>query len=121
MVDSGVPTGDGAPTMFQGAFMLKSSTPWAQSRVIKQRHFVVEADQLKLYGRRGRTYKGSIALITVVALRPTTDPTAPAHAIELEADSGRGAAALAAASAAYAATAAAASACLLYTSPSPRD
>lgn len=98
------------PTMYQGQFMLKSSTPWAQSRVIKHRHFCIEAGQLKLYGRRGRTYKGSVALNTVVALRPTMDTTAPAHAIELEADSGRGTAALAAASAAYAATAAAASA-----------
>jgi hypothetical protein len=71
------------------------------------------------YGRRGRTFKGSIVLAAVSAVRPTVDPTAPAGAVELEADSSRGAASIAAAAAASAVAAAAAKAAGIATGTTP--
>ncbi|KAJ1641259.1 hypothetical protein T492DRAFT_831461 [Pavlovales sp. CCMP2436] len=43
------PTPANVLPMWSGEFMLKSNTPWAQSRVIKRRHFLLENGQLKLY------------------------------------------------------------------------
>lgn len=56
---------------------------WRASTV-KRRHFVVDGYTLKLFGRRGKTYKGQLNLLAVSALRPTADPTAPTGALELQ-------------------------------------
>merc|ERR1712196_247467 len=50
---------------------------------LKRRHFVLDGERSKLFGRRGKTYKGCIPLLAVEALRPTTDQTAPTGALEL--------------------------------------
>ena len=61
-----------------------STRTWAESAgEVKRRHFVVEGQTLKLFGRRGKTYKGQLNLLSVTALRPTSDPTAPPNAFEL--------------------------------------
>ena len=44
---------------------------------------MVEGQTLKLFGRRGKTFKGHVNLSAVTALRPTTDPTAPPGALEI--------------------------------------
>ena len=51
---------------------------------VKQRHFVVDGHFLKLFGRRGKTYKGRINLLSVTALRPASHLSAPPGAIELQ-------------------------------------
>ena len=59
--------------------------PWAESAGdIKRRHFIIEGQTLKLFGRRGKTYKGGINLLQVTSLKPTSDKTAPAGALELQ-------------------------------------
>jgi len=50
----------------------------------KRRHFVVEGQVLKLFGRRGKTFKGQFNLLTVVTLRPATDSAAPPGTLELQ-------------------------------------
>jgi len=50
----------------------------------KRRHFVVEGQVLKLFGRRGKTFKGQFNLLTVVTLRPATDSAAPPGTFELQ-------------------------------------
>jgi hypothetical protein len=50
---------------------------------VKRRHFLIEGQMLKLFGRRGKTYKGHLNLLAVTALKPTTDETAPPGAFEL--------------------------------------
>lgn len=59
------------------------SCAWNEAGV-KQRHFVVDGNLLKLFGRRGKTYKGRINLLSVTALRPASDPSAPPGTIELQ-------------------------------------
>jgi len=59
------------------------TVPWAESTDVKRRHFVIEGQTLKLFGRRGKTYKGHLNLLAVTALRPSTDSTAPPGALEL--------------------------------------
>jgi len=49
----------------------------------------LEGQKLKLFGRRGKTYKGAINLLAVEALRPTTDATAPLGSLELQVRSSR--------------------------------
>ncbi|KAL1521685.1 hypothetical protein AB1Y20_021340 [Prymnesium parvum] len=56
---------------------------WTASDV-KRRHFVVDGCTLKLFGRRGKTYKGQLNLLAVSALRPASDPTAPTGALEIQ-------------------------------------
>ena len=56
---------------------------------VKRRHFVLDGQKLKLFGRRGKTYKGVINLLGVEALRPTTDATAPIGSLELQVRSSR--------------------------------
>jgi len=51
---------------------------------VKRRHFVLDGQKLKLFGKRGKTYKGVINLLDVEALRPTTDATAPLGSLELQ-------------------------------------
>jgi len=51
---------------------------------VKRRHFQVEGQILKLFGRRGKTYKGHLNLLAVTALKPSTDLTAPQGAFELQ-------------------------------------
>ena len=62
---------------------------WAESGGVKRRHFIVEGQTLKLFGRRGKTYKGGVNLLTVTALELATDPTAPPGALELRARASR--------------------------------
>lgn len=57
---------------------------WASTSEVKRRHFLVEGHTLRLFGRRGKTYKGNLNLLSVAVLRPSTDPTAPAGAFELQ-------------------------------------
>jgi len=52
----------------------------------KRRHFIVEGQVLKLFGRRGKTFKGQLNLAAVTALRPATDPAAPTGTLELQLD-----------------------------------
>ena len=56
---------------------------------VKRRHFVLDGQKLKLFGRRGKTYKGVINLLGVEALRPTSDATAPLGSLELQVRSSR--------------------------------
>ena len=62
-----------------GLFLTVSEdNTWAESgEQVKRRHFVVEGQTLKLFGRRGKTYMGNVNLVNVVALKPATDPSAP--------------------------------------------
>ena len=76
-----------ARTPIPGQFLSKNEDgkPWDQSSAeIKRRHFVLDGHKLKLFGRRGKTYKGHINLLAVEALRPSTDATAPPGAFELQ-------------------------------------
>ena len=57
---------------------------WTANSEVKRRHFYVDGYTLKIFGRRGKTYKGQLNLLTVSALRPTTDTTAPTGALELQ-------------------------------------
>ena len=57
--------------------------PWDAAVEVKRRHFVIEGQTLKLFGRRGKTFKGHVNLVNVTALQPASDPTAPAGALEL--------------------------------------
>jgi len=73
------------PTLIPGLFVQKDGdgrTDWAASD-IKRRHFQVDGQVLKLFGRRGKTYKGHVNLLSVMALTPSTDGTAPRGALEL--------------------------------------
>ena len=54
-----------------------------RSATIKQRHFEVEGEWLKLYGRRGKTFKGRELLTAATRLAWSFDPHAPSGAIEL--------------------------------------
>lgn len=60
-----------------------SGAPWRDSGDVKRRHFVVEGQTLKLFGKRGKTYKGHLNLVQAVELKQCTDTTAPAGAFEL--------------------------------------
>ena len=76
-----------ARTPIPGQFLSKNEDgkPWDQSSAeIKRRHFVLDGHKLKLFGRRGKTYKGHINLLAVEALHPSTDATAPPGAFELQ-------------------------------------
>jgi len=53
------------------------------STAAKRRHFIVEGQVLKLFGRRGKTFKGQFNLLAVVTLRPATDSAAPPGTFEL--------------------------------------
>jgi hypothetical protein len=44
---------------------------------------VIDGQTLKLFGRRGKTYKGHLNLLAVTALKPASDATAPPGALEL--------------------------------------
>jgi len=59
------------------------SVEWAGSSDVKRRHFLIEGQTLKLFGRRGKTYKGHVNLLAVTEFKPSTDATAPAGALEL--------------------------------------
>ena len=63
----------------------------AQAKDWKTRHFVVDGFKLKLFGKRGKTFKGQVNLLAVTALRPTTDSsgTAPTGTVELHVRSTR--------------------------------
>lgn len=50
----------------------------------KRRHFVVEGGALKLFGRRGKTFKSQINLTAVSVLRPASAVEAPAGTFELQ-------------------------------------
>ena len=50
---------------------------------VKRRHFLIEGQSLKLFGRRGKTYKGRVDLLAVVALRASEDASAPPGSLEL--------------------------------------
>lgn len=70
-----------------GSFLVAEgdSPTWAGSlELIKRRHFLIEGQTLKLFGRRGRTYKGRVDLLSVVALKPCEDETAPPNSLELQ-------------------------------------
>ena len=61
-----------------------SLAPWSESGAgIKRRHFVIEGQTLKLFGRRGKTYKGHLNLLAVTALKPASDASAPHGALEI--------------------------------------
>ena len=74
-----------------GLYLAKGpdSKDWGSSTEVKRRHFALEGQKLKLFGRRGKTYKGAINLLAVEALRPTTDATAPLGSLELQVRSSR--------------------------------
>lgn len=77
------------PTPIPGLYVqLEGEAKWAGSD-IKRRHFLIEGQTLKLFGRRGKTHKGSVNLLAVTALKPTTDATAPPGALELHVRSSR--------------------------------
>ena len=64
---------------------LAQDGPWGDSAdQVKRRHFLVEGQTLKLFGRRGKTYKGRLDLLSVTALKPAEDATAPTGALQLE-------------------------------------
>ena len=70
-----------------GLYLAKGSEAkeWASCPSdVKRRHFVLDGQKLKLFGKRGKTYKGVINLLDVEALRPTTDATAPLGSLELQ-------------------------------------
>jgi len=67
---------------------LEGEAQWAESDV-KRRHFLIEGQTLKLFGRRGKTHKGNVNLLAVTALKPTADTTAPPGALELHVRSSR--------------------------------
>jgi hypothetical protein len=75
------------------AFEDGDSATWEdmKPREVKRRHFVVEGQTLKLFGRRGKTYKGRIDLLAVTELKPPSDQTAPAGAFELHVRASRAA------------------------------
>mmetsp|Transcript_27258 Transcript_27258/g.63690 ORF Transcript_27258/g.63690 Transcript_27258/m.63690 type:complete len:586 (-) Transcript_27258:245-2002(-) len=56
---------------------------WAET-ALKRRHFVVDGRVLKLFGRRGKTFKGQLNLLAVTALRPAADAAASAGTFELQ-------------------------------------
>ena len=69
-----------------GLYLAKGpdSRDWASNPAeVKRRHFALDGQKLKLFGRRGKTYKGAINLLGVESLRPTTDATAPLGSLEL--------------------------------------
>ena len=69
-----------------GLYLAKGpdSRDWASNPAeVKRRHFSIDGLKLKLFGRRGKTYKGAINLLGVESLRPTTDATAPLGSLEL--------------------------------------
>lgn len=74
-----------------GLYLAKGpdSKDWGSSTEVKRRHFSLDGQKLKLFGRRGKTYKGAINLLAVEALRPTTDVTAPLGSLELQVRSSR--------------------------------
>ena len=77
----------GVGVAIPGLYLAKGpeSREWASSpSEVKRRHFVLDRQKLKLFGRRGKTYKGVINLLSVEALRPTTDATAPLGSLELQ-------------------------------------
>ena len=58
------------------------SPSWTESG-LKRRHFVIEGQTLKLFGRRGKTYKGHLNLLAVTALKSASDAAAPPGALEM--------------------------------------
>ena len=74
-----------------GLYLAKGpeSKDWGSSSEVKRRHFSLDGQKLKLFGRRGKTYKGAINLLAVESLRPTTDVTAPLGSLELQVRSSR--------------------------------
>ena len=61
------------------------SPSWAEAGgQLKRRHFVIEGQTLKLFGRRGKTYKGHLNLLAVTALKVASESGAPPGALELQ-------------------------------------
>jgi serine/threonine protein kinase len=75
------------PTAIPGMYLQLEgegqTATWASSSDVKRRHFLIEGTTLKLFGRRGKTYKGQVNLLAVTDFKPSADATAPAGAIEL--------------------------------------